>query len=59
MGALEAEVLRQVRVGDSLRASLVDAEARIRDLTDRVRVDEQLAELRLAVKEGITSDRVR
>jgi uncharacterized protein YeeX (DUF496 family) len=59
MGALEAEVLRQVRVGDSLRASLADAEARIRDLTDRVRVDEQLAELRLAVKEGITSDRVR
>ncbi len=59
LGALEAEVLRQVRVSDGLRDALGDAEARVRDLTERLRVDEQLAELRLAVKEGITSDRVR
>jgi hypothetical protein len=59
MMGLEQEVVRQVRVNDGLRSALASAEARVRDLAERVRGDEQLAELRLAVKEGITSDRVR
>jgi hypothetical protein len=59
MTSLEDELRRQLGANNALRTSLTAAEAKISDLTGRLKVDEQLSELRQAVKEGITSERVK
>ena len=59
MTSLEDELRRQLTVNANLRATVAATEARVADLTGRLHVDEQLSELRYAVKEGITSERVK
>ncbi len=59
MSALEEELKRQMLLNDALRMSLSVCEARLLEVQGRVEADKQLAELRQAVKEGTSSERVK
>jgi hypothetical protein len=59
MTSLEEEVRRQLTVNTTLRASLAAAEATVATLSVQTSADDQLQELRQAVKEGTSSERVK